>query len=124
MERTIEITKRLDTDIKVICKNEGISEDKFISKVIKEKVDLLKYGDINDKITKLSLIKIENSDETLILHTTKGSIFLKKDELLSILGVKTEDVKQEMEVNGTPTDNEVVAPTENTQTTRKLKVIR
>lgn len=124
MERTIEITKRLDTDIKVICKNEGISEDKFISKVIKEKVDLLKYGDINDKITKLSLLKIENSDETLILHTTKGSIFLKKDELLSILGVKTEDVKQEMEVNGTPTDNEVVAPTENTQTTRKLKVIR
>lgn len=124
MERTIEITKRLDTDIKVICKNEGISEDKFISKVIKEKVDLLKYGDINDKITKLSLIKIENSDETLILHTTKGSIFLKKDELLSILGVKTEDVKQEMVVNDTPTDNEVVAPTENTQTTRKLKVIR
>lgn len=124
MERTIEITKRLDTDIKVICKNEGISEDKFISKVIKERVDLLKYGDINDKITKLSLLKIENSDETLILHTTKGSIFLKKDELLSILGVKTEDVKQETEVNGTPTDNEVVAPTENTQTTRKLKVIR
>lgn len=124
MERTIEITKRLDTDIKVICKNEGISEDKFISKVIKEKVDLLKYGDINDKITKLSLIKIENSDETLILHTTKGSIFLKKDELLSILGVKTEDVKQEMVVNDTPTDNEVVTPTENTQTTRKLKVIR
>lgn len=124
MERTIEITKRLDTDIKVICKNEGISEDKFISKVIKEKVDLLKYGDINDKITKLSLLKIENSDESLILHTTKGSIFLKKDELLSILGVKTEDVKQEMVVNDTPTDNEVVAPTENTQTTRKLKVIR
>lgn len=124
MERTIEITKRLDTDIKVICKNEGISEDKFISKVIKEKVDLLKYGDINDKITKLSLLKIENSDESLILHTTKGSIFLKKDELLSILGVKTEDVKQEMVVNDTPTDNEVVTPTENTQTTRKLKVIR
>lgn len=81
METTIKIDKRLYDDISQYCTAVGKNVDEYCAKVLREKLTLDKYGDLNDKVEKKAKKTKKDRKEETDVVTAPPTVEETKEEI-------------------------------------------
>lgn len=81
METTIKIDKRLYDDISQYCTAVGKNVDEYCAKVLREKLALDKYGDLNDKVEKKAKKTKKDRKEETDVVTAPPTVEETKEDL-------------------------------------------
>ena len=81
METTIKIDKRLYDDISQYCTAVGKNVDEYCAKVLREKLALDKYGDLNDKVEKKAKKTKKDRKEETDVVTAPPTVEETKEEI-------------------------------------------